>query len=183
MSSACAYVPKAVNGVDVVVRAYQEADAAACRGLWAALTEHHRALYHDPTIGGEDPGRAFDDHLRHPNLVAVWVAEAQGAVVGACGLLIVGDEAEVEPIVVHPAHRRGGIGRLLLERAVAEARQRHGLRYVNVRPVARNADALRFFVAGGFGLLGRFELSLALTAEAGAKLDQPVTIDGLPFLR
>ena len=169
--------------MDVMVRAYSDADLAACRSLWADLTQHHRALYRDPTIGGENPGEAFDDHLRHPNLVAVWVAEARGTVLGLCGLLVAGDEAEVEPIVVHPTHRRGGIGRLLLERAVAEARQHHGLRYVNVRPVARNTEALRFFARGGFGLLGRFELSLTLTEEAGAKLDEPFTIDGQPFLR
>jgi N-acetylglutamate synthase-like GNAT family acetyltransferase len=168
--------------MDVMVRAYSDADLAACRSLWADLTQHHRALYRDPTIGGENPGEAFDDHLQHPNLVAVWVAEAQGTVLGLCGLLVAGDEGEVEPIVVHPDHRRGGIGHRLLERAIAEARQ-HGLRYVNVRPVARNTEALRFFSAGGFGLLGRFELSLALTAEAGAKLDEPITIDGQSFLR
>ena len=49
--------------------------------------------------------------------------------------------------------------------------------------MARNTDALRFFVAGGFGLLGRFKLSMALTLEAGEKLDQPFTIDGLTLLR
>jgi GNAT superfamily N-acetyltransferase len=166
----------------VVVRAFREDDRAACRGLFSALTEHHRVLYQDPTIGGEDPGRGFDDYLGFPNLAAVWVADLQGAVVGLCGLLLVGDEGEVEPIVVHPDHRRGGIGHLLLERAVAEARQR-GLRYVNVRPVARNTDALRFFFDGGFHLLGRFELSMALTVEAGAKLDRPFAIDGQQFLR
>jgi GNAT superfamily N-acetyltransferase len=168
--------------MNVQVRAYQETDVVACRDLFVELTLHHRALYRDPTIGGEDPGGAFDDHLRHHNLVAVWVAEAQGMVVGLCGLLVAGDEGEVEPIVVHPSYRRAGIGHSLLERAVDEARGR-GLRYVNVRPVARNTDALRFFAAGGFGLLGRFELSMALTPEAGEKLDEPFTIDGLTLLR
>jgi hypothetical protein len=27
------------------------------------LTDHHRWIYHDPSIGGDDPGTGFDDYL------------------------------------------------------------------------------------------------------------------------
>ena len=46
--------PAPTPGVDV--RGYAPADYAACRMLWAELTEHHRRIYEDPAIGGDDPG-------------------------------------------------------------------------------------------------------------------------------
>ena len=36
---------------DPVVREHEEADRDACRGLWAQLTQWHRDLYKDQTIG------------------------------------------------------------------------------------------------------------------------------------
>ncbi len=38
------------------VRAYQREDYEACRELWRELTERHRDIYGDPTIGGAIPG-------------------------------------------------------------------------------------------------------------------------------
>jgi len=45
------------------VRRYQPGDLEVCRSLWVDLTHWHRDLYGDQTIGGDDPGRAFDTHL------------------------------------------------------------------------------------------------------------------------
>lgn len=69
---------------------------------------------------------------------ATWVAEADGAVVGVCSVLL-GDEADwaqpstsLTPIAylgllsVDPAARRGGIGRALSERAHARAKEAGG---------------------------------------------------------
>jgi GNAT superfamily N-acetyltransferase len=84
-------------------------------------------------------------------------------VVGLTGL-IDGTDGEVEPVVVASA-RREGIGRLLVE-AVVEAASGLGIRLLSVRPVARNADALRFFHRMGFGVLGHVEAFMDLTERS-----------------
>jgi GNAT superfamily N-acetyltransferase len=71
--------------------------------------------------------------------------------------LIPGVEPELEPIIVRDPRRGSGIGRLLAERVIAEAR-RAGARQLVTRPVARNAPAIRFFRGLGFDALGQVEL-------------------------
>jgi GNAT superfamily N-acetyltransferase len=147
--------------VTTSVREYRAADLEPCRALWRSLVQRHRDLYLDPTLGGPDPGAELDAYLARPDLHRLWVAERAGAIVGLCGLLVGGDESELEPIVVAPGERSRGVGALLAQRAIAASREL-GVLYVNVRPVARNLEAIRFFHREGFRLLGRFELSIAL---------------------
>jgi GNAT superfamily N-acetyltransferase len=128
--------PSPAHHIDVLVRPYAEADYPACRSLWAELTEHHRRLYGDPTIGGDDPGGGFDDYLAAPERAGSWVAEAQGLVVGLTGLLDHGVSGEVEPVVVAGAMRDAGVGRQLIEHVVGVAVAR-GYEYLAIRPVAR----------------------------------------------
>jgi glycine/serine hydroxymethyltransferase len=45
------------------IREYRDADYEACRSLWAELTEHHRLIYGDPSIGGNDPCAGIDEYL------------------------------------------------------------------------------------------------------------------------
>ncbi len=45
-------------------------DREACRALWRELTECHRTIYGDPSIGGDDPGLYFDEHLLAPGSLA-----------------------------------------------------------------------------------------------------------------
>jgi len=108
--------------METIIRPYQPTDIEACRALWAELTQAHRDLYEDQTIGGENPDAGFDRHLANPQLAALWVAEAGGQVVGVTGLLVQGKEAEIEPLVVAAGHRAHGIGRRLLDQAMSEAR-------------------------------------------------------------
>jgi N-acetylglutamate synthase-like GNAT family acetyltransferase len=143
------------------VRPYAAHDLAGCRALWTELTGWHRELYADPAIGGADPGRGFDAYLADAHSAQIWVAERDGVVVGLAGLLLNGEKGELEPIVVSGLWRRRGVGRLLAETAVTAAREL-GLRQVFVRPVGRNADAIRFFHALGFDVLGRVDLRLDL---------------------
>src|SRR4051794_6989991 len=121
------------------IRDYAPADHSACRQLWVELTEHHRRIYGDPTIGGDDPGAAFDDYLALPERVASWVADDDGRLVGLTGLFDHGTSGEVEPVVVTDRLRSRGVGRLLIERVVAEAVAR-GYEYLAIRPVARNVS-------------------------------------------
>jgi GNAT superfamily N-acetyltransferase len=146
---------------NIRIHSYQPGDLAACRALWAELTQHHGELYQDPSIGGGDPGVYFDRHLAQVGPEHIWVAECQGKVVGFVGLIILDHEAEVEPIVVTKGYRSKGVGQELLKRVIMEAHQL-GMRYLNVRPVARNIDAILFFYQAGFQLLGRPEMFMDL---------------------
>jgi GNAT superfamily N-acetyltransferase len=149
----------------VIVRDYAEGDYRACRSLWAELTEYHRRIYGDPSIGGDDPGAGFDDYLASSQRLGSWVAELGGSVVGLTGLLGRGTSGEVEPVVVAEAARDQGIGRILITRVVDEARA-HGYEYLVIRPVARNVAAVRRFHAAGFRTLGgHIDLTMDLAAR------------------
>ena len=138
---------------EIVVRDYAESDYAACRTLWAELTEYHRSIYGDPSIGGDDPGAGFDDYLATSQRMGSWIAESRGRVVGLTGLFDRGRSGEVEPVVVAEAARDRGIGRMLISRVIEEARAR-SYEYLAIRPVARNVAAVRRFHAAGFRTLG-----------------------------
>ncbi len=158
-------------GRAVSVRGYVSSDYPACRGLWVELTEHHRRIYEDDSIGGDDPGSGFDSYLAVPERVASWVAESEGAVVGLTGLLDHGAHGEVEPVVVTERLRGRGVGRLLIDIVVADALAR-GYEYLAVRPVARNAEAIRRFYGVGFRTLGgHVDLTMDLAAGRQRWLD------------
>ncbi len=142
------------------VRGYEPRDLDSCRQLWVELTQRHRDIYDSPGIGGDDPGRAFDDHLAKIGGENVWIAEVDGRVVGLAGL-IPGDDPELEPIVVTEQCREQGIGRLLAL-AVFTAARAGGARTIQVRPVGRNVEAIRFFHRLGFDILAHVQLQLDL---------------------
>jgi len=147
---------------NIMIRRYTPPDLESCRALWAELTERHRRIYGDPTIGGPDPGEHFDPHLAKVGEDNLWVALHDDKVIGLTGLMGEGDEAEVEPAIVSEPHRRRGIGRRLMETVIAEAKNR-GVKILSVRPVARNIEAIRFFVDQGFSNVGHIELFIDLT--------------------
>jgi N-acetylglutamate synthase-like GNAT family acetyltransferase len=147
----------------MTVRGYRDGDLDACRTLWVELTQWHRDIYDAPEIGGGAPEAYFDEHLERVGAENLWVAEEDGAVVGFVGMIPEERTAELEPIVVAGGTRGRGIGRELAAVVLAEARRR-GLRQVVARPAARNAEALRFFHAQGFDVLGQVELVCDLVA-------------------
>lgn len=146
------------------VRLYTSEDLQSCRDLWVELTEWHRHIYESPMIGGPDPGRNFDEHLKRVGPEHIWVAEVGGRVVGLAGLIPRQGEAELEPLVVSEPHRRLGIGRQLARVIMAEARGR-GIQQLKVRPVARNEPAIRLFHELGFDILGQIELFMDFRAR------------------
>jgi N-acetylglutamate synthase-like GNAT family acetyltransferase len=150
---------------EVTVRGYRPSDLDACRALWRELTDWHRRLYDDETIGGEDPGVHFDAHLAEAGAERIWIAEADGRVVGFAGLVVRGRKAEVEPVSVAASYRGRGVGRALVRTVVDEARAA-GLGQVLVRPTGRNAEAIRFFHTLGFDVISRVELVFDLTDDA-----------------
>jgi GNAT superfamily N-acetyltransferase len=165
---------------ELIVRHYTEGDYRACRALWTELTEYHRGIYGDPSIGGDDPGAGFDGYLATPQRIGSWVAESRGRVVGLTGLLDRGLSAEVEPVVVTNAARDQGIGRRLISRVVEDALAR-GYEYLAVRPVARNVAAVGRFHAAGFRTLGgHIDLTMDLAARRHEWLPG-VSLHGLDF--
>jgi N-acetylglutamate synthase-like GNAT family acetyltransferase len=148
--------------VPATIREYRPGDLDGCRELWRHLTQRHRDIYDDPTIGGGDPGPYFDEHyLADDKPVKVWVAELDGELVGLCGLLLADGEAQLEPIVVRDGLRGDGIGSELAQTAIAEA-ESLGVSAIVVRPVGRNDRAIRFFHREGFQVLDRVELAKPL---------------------
>jgi len=127
-----------------MIRKYQPEDREEWRYLWMELTEWHREIYQDPTIGGMHPEDYFDRHLADVGPDRLWVAVSGSHVVGLIGLIVRGNEAEIEPLVVSKAHRGKGIGKELIEVVVSEAR----------------SEGVRFLYKRGFKNLGHIELFL-----------------------
>ena len=172
--------PDSPGTLEVAVRNYADGDYLACRSLWAELTEYHRDIYGDSSIGGDDPGAGIDDYLADAHRQGSWVAESHGRVVGLTGLLDRGRSGEVEPVVVAGAARGQGIGRMLIGRVVREARAR-GYEYLAIRPVARNLAAVRRFHAAGFRTLGgHLDLTMDL-AERRHEWLAGASLHGLDF--
>lgn len=92
----------------------------------------------------------------------MWVAEQSSRVVGLVGLIVRGDEAEVEPLVVARSHRGKGIGGRLIEKVIVEARARR-IRLLTVKPVARNLKTIQLLRTHGFTNLGVIELFMDLS--------------------
>lgn len=141
------------------IRKYQPVDREQCRSLWKELTEWHREIYRDPTIGGAHPEDHFDKHIAKVGLDRLWVAVYDSQVVGLVGLNVEGEEAEIEPLIVSEAYRRKGIGKQLTITVVSEARNL-GVRFLSAKPVARNVQVMKFLYKQGFRNLGHIELFL-----------------------
>lgn len=159
------------------IREYRDTDYAACRSLWTQLTERHRLTYGDATIGGDDPGRGLDDYLANPGRRATWVAEVDGTAIGMTGLIANGNEAAVEPAVVAEEFRSRGIGRALVAHAISEAK-RTGIRFLSAQPVARNVEAITFFIDSGFDILGHVDLFQDLQPQSGREWKPGITLHG-----
>ena len=145
----------------VTVRRYQPEDLEQCRFLWTDLTEWHRQLYADDSIGGVNPGSGFDAHLAEVGPERIFVAELDGRLVGLAGMIVRGRKVELEPLSVRAGCRGAGIGRRLAEEVVAAARK-EGAEQIVVRPTGRNGDAIRIFHSLGFDVVTRVELTYDL---------------------
>jgi len=162
----------------ITVRGYRRSDLAACRRLWKELTEKHREIYDDPGIGGDDPGRYFDEHLKRVGSKRLWVATEGLKVVGLVGLMVEGEDAEMEPLVVASGKRGCGIGRMLFHEVAEAAKRIEGVKYLMVRPTVRNEEAMAFFRYQGLTNVGRIEL---FTDFEGKKWKEGLNIHGLEY--
>jgi N-acetylglutamate synthase-like GNAT family acetyltransferase len=90
-----------------------------------------------------------------------WLAEHDGAAVGAAGIGPEGESALLRDVAVNPAWRGSGLGRLLTEQALEEAR-RLGAREVYLLTTMAEHDLGRL----GFVSVGRDAAPVALTASS-----------------
>jgi ribosomal protein S18 acetylase RimI-like enzyme len=150
--------------LSATVRNYRDEDRTACRALWRELTDWHREIYQDSTIGGDQPEHYFDDHLAKVGPDHLWVAIYDSRVVGLVGLIEKGVEGEIEPLIVATAFRGRGIGTSLLEAAM-KAAHTHGIRILEIHPVARNTKTIGWLYEHGFRTLGQIELFVDLTGR------------------
>ena len=141
----------------MVVRNYVPQDLQSCRALWRELTDWHRGIYRDTTIGGDQPEKYFDKHLAAIGPKQIWVAVHDARIVGLVGLILGEDEAEVEPLIVSETYRGKGIGTRLINKAMTEAHVR-GRRILSIKPVARNIKTIQFLHRQGFTNIGHMEL-------------------------
>jgi GNAT superfamily N-acetyltransferase len=163
-----------------MIRLYHERDLEFCRNLWRDLTQRHREIYNDPSIGGDDPGMEFDAYLKNPKLAGPWVTEMDSAVIAMAGLLIDGPQAEIEPVVVCRDRRSRGVGTQLLTFLTEEARRR-GIRILSIRPVARNVEAIQCFHRAGFTTLGHLEMFLDLAPDRKEPWRRGIEVHGHKF--
>jgi GNAT superfamily N-acetyltransferase len=166
-----------VVDMKITIRKYQSSDINSCRDLWTELTQRHRDIYTDQTIGGDDPGMGFDLYITNETLRGPWVAEVDGHIVGFTGLLVEGEEADVEPVIVLSKYRNCGIGKTLVEHAVQEAKN-YNIRFLSVKPVARNVEAISFFIDAGFHIIGHIDLFQDLSLNPKREWKTGITIHG-----
>jgi ribosomal protein S18 acetylase RimI-like enzyme len=145
----------------ITIRPAAPADLPALGRLGALLVAVHHAFdperFMAPTA---DTPRGYagwlGGQLGRPGVV-VLAAEADGAVVGyAYGgledtdyMALRGPAGALYDLVVDPARRREGIGRMLLEAAIAALLER-GAPQIVLSTAERNAAAQRLFAARGF---------------------------------
>jgi ribosomal protein S18 acetylase RimI-like enzyme len=144
----------------VLIRQYDATDHLALRACIVELQAWERSF---------EPGLPAPEEMADPYLAEVFtscerssgrifLADEDGAVVGFVCVLakmrpsaddLAGPYAYISDLVVRAAHRRSGLGRKLVARAEAFARE-CGARQLRVGVLVRNEASHAFYRAGGF---------------------------------
>ena len=146
---------------DVLIRRATPADLPAIGRLGALLVRTHHAF--DPkrfiaaTSQTEDGYASFLGSQLDESTVAVLVAVQDGIVIGYTYagvegrdyMSLRGPAGVLYDILVDPAHRRHGVGRLLLDATLAFFKSR-GAPLVVLSTAERNESAQRLFASAGF---------------------------------
>lgn len=164
----------------MTIRVYKPSDLEQCRLLWAEMVQRHREIYEDDSIGGDDPGLEFDEHLSNVGPDRIWIAMEDDKAVGFVSLILDAEQAEIEPIVISAEHRSRGIGRELLNHAVEQARNM-GVLCLSVKPVARNEEAIAFFHEAGFETIGHIQLFMWLGPDSPGRWKKGPELFGKQF--
>ena len=145
----------------VGIRAAKPADTAAIGRLGALLVRLHHDLDPQRFIAATSRtesayGSFLGTQLAEPNIV-ILVAERNGEVIGYSYAGVEGNDymslrgpaGALYDIVVDPAHRRHGVGRMLLDATLAALKARGAPRVV-LSTAERNESAQRLFARAGF---------------------------------
>lgn len=137
----------------IEIRELRAGDLPAVRGLLGQLAE--QAGEGDRSARDIDVEALFLEMSGSPRFYQNWVAVEGERVIGFLSLIFyrtlfhAGGTALVNELIVDRDRRGGGVGRLLMDRAVAEARGR-GMDEIEVGTETDNAAALRFYKKNGF---------------------------------
>jgi [ribosomal protein S18]-alanine N-acetyltransferase len=112
-----------------------------------ALVALERSSFSDPWTA-EQLGEAIADEA-----AVALVLEEKGEVVGSVLARVVADEAEILTIAVSPTHRRRGLGRQMLDAAIAAATTR-GAQTVWLEVRNSNRAAREMYLSAGFVAAG-----------------------------
>jgi [ribosomal protein S18]-alanine N-acetyltransferase len=96
---------------------------------------------------------AFLYEMQQNRVARCWVMREDGRVIGYLCLWEIADELHITNIAVHPAHRRQGVGRLLLRGVLEDARERR-LRLVVLEVRPSNTEARTLYEGFGFRVIG-----------------------------
>ncbi len=130
------------SGVTAVLRRFRWWDVEAAHALEVEL-------FPDPWSV-----ETFWSELAHvPETRHYVLAEDDGVLVGYAGLAVVGDQADVQTVAVSPTAQGRGVGRLLLDALLAEARRRRATA-VLLEVRADNAAAQALYDRAGFQRIG-----------------------------
>ncbi len=134
------------------IRVFRAPDRLPLEQLWAEVFPDEPAR--------NAPARMIDGALSvHPDLL--FVADLDGAVVGAVIAGFDGVRGWIYHLAVSAAHRRRGIATRLM-RAAGEALRRAGCSKVNLQVRATNRAVVDFYRALGFEVEDRVSLGRAL---------------------
>jgi N-acetylglutamate synthase-like GNAT family acetyltransferase len=150
--------------MNVTVRKYRSDDYASCVALSRQLAEHHADIYEVSTDIIKPQDRWLDELMSKEGFTGFWVAEIESNIVGFCGLFVYGEEGEIEPVVVANSVRNHGIGTKLVKCVTKEATKKK-VRYLSIRPVARNKRAIDLFIRLGFDTIGHLDLFQDLSSH------------------
>lgn len=92
---------------------------------------------------------AFTSEVFHNSFAYYYVAVLDGKVVGYAGIWVILDEAHVTNLAVHPEYRRQGIGSMLLEYLLGEARNL-GASRMTLEVRVSNTPAQELYLKYGF---------------------------------
>lgn len=85
--------------------------------------------------------------------------------------------AKLVGMMVAPEAGRRGIGRALLDAAIAQCRQRDGIEMLTLSVTGSNATAIRLYERAGFAVYGRLERALRIGSRHHAKHLMALTLD------
>ncbi len=121
----------------------------------------------------------YRHELTTNRLAHYWVLDVTGQLVGYAGYWLVGPEAQISIIAIHPDQRRQGLGTLLLLHLLADAAGR-GATEATLEVRRSNMAARRLYVAHGFTEVGRRRGYYKDTGEDAVLMTLDMAADDYP---